>query len=191
MERIEKVLEEFGVQYEWYKRKDGVYYGFVEFWTSIANQYIVVEIYYDGTEIDFVNKFIEHAIKYDVDDEVAFFARTRGKNGIPESIRKILDDCQEAKDTLMAIADKLNKAMEKRVGLKTFAITYEEIHRETVLIEAESLDKAIEKVEEYNANVGFDADEISEVTIEKSKYANEDGTATKEQLRNCWTLEGE
>lgn len=189
MERVKKVLEDFGVQYEWKEQDNGVYSSLVEFWTDTANQDICVELNFDGTAEDYVSKFIEYADSYDVDEEVEIFVESRGKRGVPNSIRVLLDDCQEAKDTLMAIADKLDKAMEKRVGLKTFAITYEEIHRETVLIEAESLDKAIEKVEEYDANVGFDADEISEVTIDKSKYANEDGTATKEQLSNCWILE--
>lgn len=108
---VEEVLEDLDLKYEWEKREDGTYYGLVEFWTDTAGQDIPVEFDFDGTKEDFVNKFTEHANNYNVDDEVKIYVDIRGKNGVPDTVRELLDDCQEAKDTLMEIADKLNKAI--------------------------------------------------------------------------------
>ena len=58
-----------------------------------------------------VEKFAEYAQKYDVDDEVEIFVGMRGENGVPKSVRDLIDDCQEAKDTFMEISEKLKKAL--------------------------------------------------------------------------------
>ena len=112
MERIEKVLDNLNIgMYYWYKKEDGTWYGLVEFWTYTAGQDIPIEIGFDGTAEDFVKKFCEAAESYDVDEKVELFIGMRGKNGVPNTVRKLLDDCQEAKDTLMEIAEKLKEAM--------------------------------------------------------------------------------
>lgn len=78
-----------------------------EFWTDTAGQDVVVEFDYDGTGRDFIEKFCEYAENYDVDSEVALYVGMRGQHGVPSSVRTIIDDCQEAKDTLMEIAEDL------------------------------------------------------------------------------------
>jgi len=84
----------------------------IEFWTDTAGQDIPTEFDYDGTPEDFVKQFTERAENYDVDEEVELYVNMRGKNGVPNTVRELLDDCQEAKDTLMEIAEKLQKAIE-------------------------------------------------------------------------------
>lgn len=106
MQRIENVLDELNVRYD---LSDN--YGLVEFWTDTAGQDIPVEIYFDGTPEDFVNQFVEYADNYDVDDEVELYVNMRGQKGVPATIRELLDDCQEAKDTLTEIANRLNQAL--------------------------------------------------------------------------------
>ncbi len=103
---IKEALENMSVNYE-IKDKNA----FVEFWTDKAGQDIPVEIEYDGTPEDFVKKFTEYAESYDVDDEVECYVDMRGKNGVPGTIREIIDDCQEAKDTLMELSENLKKAI--------------------------------------------------------------------------------
>lgn len=117
MERIEKVLDEYRhsrLNYNWHKN-DGYtgepWYGLVEFWTYTSRQDIPTEFDFDGTEEDFVKHFCEAAENYNVDDEVELFVDMRGKNGVPNTVRELLDDCQEAKDTLMDIAEKLKEAI--------------------------------------------------------------------------------
>lgn len=80
----------------------------VEFWTDTAGQ----DICFDSTTSDpeeFIKEFIEYADSYDVDEEVELYIDMRGKNGVPATVRELLDDCQEAKDTLMKIANKLKE----------------------------------------------------------------------------------
>lgn len=83
----------------------------IEFWTDTAGQDIPIEFDYDDTPEDFVKQFTERAENYDVDEEVELYVNMRGKNGVPNTVRELFDDCQEAKDTLMEIAEKLQKAI--------------------------------------------------------------------------------
>lgn len=113
MDRIDDVLYKLDyIKYDWYQTVDGSWYGLVEFWTDTSGQDIPTEIYFDGTAEDFVREFCEAAENYSVDDEVELYIGIRGKYGVPETVRELLDDCQEAKDTLMEIAEKLKEAIE-------------------------------------------------------------------------------
>ena len=80
-----------------------------EFWTDTAGQDVVVEFDFDGTGADFINKFVDYAESYDPDEEVEIYVSSGmlGQRGVPSSIRTILADCDEAKDTLMEIASDL------------------------------------------------------------------------------------
>ena len=102
MERICNLLNEMGI-----KNEINENFALIEFWTDTAGQDIPVEIDFDGTVSDLVNKFSNYAENYNVDDEVELYANMRGTKGIPATIRELLDDCQEAKDTLMDIARKM------------------------------------------------------------------------------------
>ena len=105
MKRIKKTLENMGIRYEIEDQS-----AFVEFWTDTAGQDIPTEFDFDGTAEDFVKKFTEAAENYDVDSEVELYAGMRGQRGVPETIREIIDDCEEAKATLLSIAEALKKA---------------------------------------------------------------------------------
>ena len=105
-ERIEAVLDDSEVRYEIEETS-----GYVEFWTDTAGQDIRVDIEYDGTPEDFVSRFAEYAENYNVDDEVELYVDMRGKSGIPDTIRELINDCEEAKNTLMSIAEKLEDAL--------------------------------------------------------------------------------
>lgn len=104
MERIYNVFEEMDVRIN--DDEDGVV---IEFWTDTAGQDIVVEFDYDGTPEDFIREFNYRADTYDVDEEVALYINSLGKGGVPSTARELVEDCEEAKETLMEIADRLNK----------------------------------------------------------------------------------
>lgn len=108
-EQIEEVLDDMNLRYDISKENEAI----VEFWTDTAGQDIPIELDYDGTPEDFVEKFTEAADNYDVDEEVELFVNMRGKQGVPNTVRELLDDCQEAKDTLMEIAEKLKEALKE------------------------------------------------------------------------------
>lgn len=105
--QIENVLDNMGLRYSFGEN------AYIEFWTDTAGQDIPTEFDYDGTPEDFVAQFVEAAERYDVDTEVELYMEMRGRNGVPNTVRELLNDCQEAKDTLMKIADKLQKAIEE------------------------------------------------------------------------------
>lgn len=114
MKRIEKALDEMEIKYDYHKEENNKeWYGIVEFWTDKAGHDIPTDFNFDGTAEDFVKQFTEAAENYDVDEEVELFVGMRGKGGVPNTVRELLDDCQEAKDTLMKIAEKLKEAIEE------------------------------------------------------------------------------
>ena len=106
-ETIEEILKEKNVKYK-IRPEEG--YGLVEFWTDAAGQDIVAEFEFDGTPEGFVKKFAEYADNYDVDDQVRIFVGMLGERGVPNTVRELLDDCQEAKDTLMGVKEALETA---------------------------------------------------------------------------------
>lgn len=67
--------------------------------------------------------------------------------------------------------------------MKTYAVKVREILTETVLIEAEDEGDALDKVQEYNNNVGFDLDYIEDYTFDVLREA------TEEDMENCGRLE--
>lgn len=111
MERIKETLEKLGYDWDIEKQEDGTWYGFVEFWTDTAGQDIPTEFEFDGTAEDFVKQFCQSAENYDVNEEVSIYVSELGKRGVPDTVRELLDDCQEAKDTLMKIAKALQNAL--------------------------------------------------------------------------------
>jgi len=105
-EQIESVLDDLGVGYE----IEGDY-GLVEFWTDTAGQDIPTEFDFDGTPEGFIREFIRSAEAYDVDEEFELYASMLGENGIPSSARTLLEDLEEAKGTLMEIANALESLL--------------------------------------------------------------------------------
>ena len=108
-EAIENVLDSMDLRYDIGEEKETM----IEFWTDTAGQDIPVEFDYDGSPEDYVRQFTKCAESYDVDEEVELFVGMRGQNGVPNTVRELLDDCQEAKDTLMKIAEELQKALKE------------------------------------------------------------------------------
>ena len=85
-------------------------YVMFENWTDHAGQDLVIET--DSVDphevIDYV---IDFARGYDVDDEVETFVEFRGQRGVPERIRDIIKDCEEAESLYAELADELYKLM--------------------------------------------------------------------------------
>ena len=128
---IKEVLDEEGVRYEIHDSE-----ALIEFWTDVADQDIPTEFDYNGTPDDFVKQFSERAGNYDVDEEVELYANMRGKNGVPGTIRELMEDCQDAKNTLIDLAKKLQTCI--KPGIKKFKVTYTEHSYLEIEIEADS-----------------------------------------------------
>ncbi len=143
---IKEILEEKNVKYE-IRPKEG--YGLVEFWTDTAGQDIPTEFDFDGTPDGFVKKFVECAENYDVDEEVELFAGMRGKQGVPDTIRELLDDCQEAKDTLLDIAKALKDGNTKPIDASLMGVRISEITGQRDPYKVTQIDKMLNASDFY------------------------------------------
>lgn len=69
---------------------------------------VIVSLIYDGTEEDFIRQFRSYANDFDADEHAEMWVNSRGENGVPNSIRDLLDDAEWIKNTLIEIAEELN-----------------------------------------------------------------------------------
>lgn len=69
---------------------------------------VIVPLIYDGTEADFIRKFIDYANEFDVEEHAEMWIERRGTNGVPESIKDLLEDSEWIKSTLLKVAEVLN-----------------------------------------------------------------------------------
>ena len=74
---------------------------------------VIIPLIYDGTEEDFIREFISYANNFDADEHAEMWVNSRGKNGVPDNIRDLLEDAEWIKDTLMEIADELKELDEE------------------------------------------------------------------------------
>ena len=74
---------------------------------------VLVSLTYDGTEKDFIREFNDYAEGFDAEDHAEMWIECRGKNGVPDSIKDLLEDAEWIKDTLMEIADELKELDEE------------------------------------------------------------------------------
>ena len=111
--RIKELLEEYdfslcGEITERYDEK-GKYDVELETYSPADEDVIViVGLIYDGTEKSFISAFVDYANSFDAEEHAEMWIGSRGKNGVPKSIKDLLEDAEWIKDTLMDIAKKLN-----------------------------------------------------------------------------------
>ena len=93
--RIEEVLEKFdfslcGEISERYN-EEGKYDIELETY-SPEGEDIIVSLIYDGTEEGFIAAFVEYANDFDAEEHAEMWIESRGKNGVPKSIKDLLED---------------------------------------------------------------------------------------------------
>lgn len=66
-------------------------------------------LWYDGSDEDFIQKFETMVEYFDPDEEAEIWIENRGKNGVPDSIRDILDDQVWKLETLETTLKELNE----------------------------------------------------------------------------------
>ena len=65
-------------------------------------------VVFDETEDDFVDEIRDYYVGFDPEDEVELYIQNRGKNGIPTSIRDLLDDQDWKEEKLKSLIDALD-----------------------------------------------------------------------------------
>lgn len=61
-------------------------------------------------ETDVVKQVREYAYEFDPDEHTEMWAESRGKRGVPDSIRTLIDDADAIKEMLFELADTLREA---------------------------------------------------------------------------------
>ena len=114
-EWISNILAENGISSHIYESDDSDNRSYAEMeFTSDNGEDVVFTIDYatnDGHS--FVQAFRDYANDYDPDEHVEMWIPYRGKNGVPKSIRTLLDDADSIGDVLMKTAEELSLAERK------------------------------------------------------------------------------
>ena len=102
IEKVQKVFDDLGINLT---LDDN--HAEIEFWTDTAGQDIYFEADFDESLESFVRQVEKIAEDYDVDEECKCYMESLGKHGVPSSVRVLVDDCEEAENTLCELSDKL------------------------------------------------------------------------------------
>ncbi len=90
--------------------QDGKYYVEIENY-SPAGENIIETVWFDGTSKGFVQGLEELAESFDADEHAELWVDKRGKNGVPETIRELIDDADAIQEMLNEAAEKVKAAV--------------------------------------------------------------------------------
>ena len=146
-EKTITILEENNMSVSDRYEMDGEYYREIEFY-SPEGEDVCETIWYDGTDDGFIKAFRQLADNFDADEHAGMWINTRNVKGVPDSVRALIDDAENIKDTLIEVAEKL-EGTEKELHNYKVTITIEGAEEEETMdfyIEAESFEEAVENV---------------------------------------------
>lgn len=66
-------------------------------------------IWFDGTDEGFIKAVRERYNNFDVDEETEIWIESRGKNGVPSSIKALVEDAEWKESMLDKLADELEE----------------------------------------------------------------------------------
>lgn len=106
--KIAAVLEEQGYTVLSIEKQDGKHIAELGY-DSPAGEDMCFDVWFDGTNRDFIDAFYQCAIDFDPEEHVEMWveARKNGVSGVP-SIRELVDDADAINDILMETAAKLD-----------------------------------------------------------------------------------
>ena len=146
-EKTITILEENNMSVSDRYEMDGEYYREIEFY-SPEGEDVCETIWYDGTDDGFIKAFRQLADNFDADEHARMWINTRNVKGVPDSVRALIDDAENIKDTLFKVAEKL-EGTEKELHNYKVTITIQGVEEEETMdfyIEAESFEEAVENV---------------------------------------------
>ena len=146
-EKTITILEENNMSISERYEQNGDYYREIEFY-SPEGEDVCETIWYDGTDDGFIEAFRQLADNFDADKHAEMWINNRNVKGVPDSVRALIDDAENIKDTLLEVAENL-EGKEKELHNYKVTITIEGAEEEETMdfyIEAESFEKAVENV---------------------------------------------
>jgi DNA-dependent RNA polymerase auxiliary subunit epsilon len=88
--------------------QDGEYYVDIGQYTPEGEDWSEC-IWFDGTTAGFIEAVRKRTENFDVDEAVEVFIECRGKNGVPSSIRALVEDAEWKLEELETLADALSE----------------------------------------------------------------------------------
>lgn len=76
---------------------------------SPCGENVVETVWFDGTDVGFINGVINCACDFDADEHAEMWVEHRGKNGVPNSIRELIDDADAIQGMLDELVTELAK----------------------------------------------------------------------------------
>lgn len=76
---------------------------------SDAGEDFVMVIWFDGTKKNFVDEFHQYALDFDADEHAEQWVNMRGKDGVPSTIRGLIEDADSIQEYLDEASTKLSE----------------------------------------------------------------------------------
>lgn len=116
---------------------------------------VIISLIYDGTEEDFIRQFESYAEDFDAEEHAEMWIESRGKNGVPDSIKDLLEDAEWQKEMLLKVAkdlENIDNEEEDTKELKTYKCTIsitdgEQTEEQDFYVEAKSFEEAVENIQ--------------------------------------------
>lgn len=115
--KVMNILEYNGINIVGTERNGNMLYSEIEFYSD-AGEDVLESIYYgDGNgnkehmAEEFIKGFRSCADDFDPDEHAEMWIERRGKNGVPETIRELINDADWIKEKLEDVARQLDRLM--------------------------------------------------------------------------------
>lgn len=100
------ILEKYDIKAYDEKEQNNKYCTEIEFF-SPAGEDVIFDIWYNGSEKEFVQAFKENATDFDIDEHVEMWVPHRENNGVPNSIGELREDAEWIKSFLINVSKSL------------------------------------------------------------------------------------
>jgi len=101
------IVENNGFSLEEIIEQDGKYYVEMNQSTPEGEDWWET-VWFDGTDEGFAEAIMDRLNNFDVDEETEIFIEGRGTNGIPSSIKDLIEDAEWKQEQLENLANELN-----------------------------------------------------------------------------------
>lgn len=106
-EKVLEVIENSGFSFCGVTEQNGEYYAELN-QSSQAGEDWWVNIWFDGTSENFIEKVERYVDNFDIDEEVEPYIECRGQNGVPSSIKTLVEDAEWKFEQLENLSEALN-----------------------------------------------------------------------------------
>ena len=105
-EEIMDVLENNGINVEKTDEKNEY---MLEWWSNAGED--MVDYVTAQNDKEFADRYREIALDFDADDHAEMYVNMRGKNGVPQTIRELIDDADSIQEFYSNVSKEIDKVV--------------------------------------------------------------------------------